>query len=140
MQSRERFGILIRPTGRFELMQIGFAAEDERLDDQRLSDALKAYFGGEYEWARNFEQLTYITKEGAFAEGMTRNDAASYLAGIGQHGDCIVLPKKEKGRINWSRAEAYKHMIKMECDWQWERDYAANPEKYKKKIRNAIKA
>ena len=133
---KERFGILIRPTGRFELVQLGTEGEEVS-----LLDALELYFNGDIEYARNAEGLAYITRDGAFDDGYTRNDAASYFAGIGRYGDCIVLPKRHKHeRVTWSRVEAYKIMIRMECDWRWYVDWSANPEKYQKKLAKAIKA
>ncbi len=133
---RERFGILIRPTGRFELVQLGTES-----NGQTLVDALETYFSGEIEYARNAEGHAYITREGAFHEGRPRNEAATYFAGIGTYGDCIVLPKRiGKERVTWSREEAYKTMIRLECDWQWYCDYSANPGKYNTRPRKTVKA
>lgn len=127
---RERFGILIRPTGSMEIIQLGFDG-----GSVELLDALEAYFDGAVEYARNAEEgLAYITREGAFFEGLTKNEAATYFAGIGTYGDCIVLPKRQGGeRVTWSRTEAYKIKVRMECDWSWYREYSANPKKYQKK-------
>lgn len=133
---KERFGILIRPTGRFELVQLGTEG-----GGAGLLDALEAYFEGGIEYARNAEGLAYVTRESAFDEGRPKNEAATYFAGIGTYGECIVLPKRHKtDRITWSRAEAYRIMCRMECDWLWYVDWSANPEKYHKKIAKAIKA
>ena len=85
---RERFGVLIRPSGRMEIVQLGFDGGSEE-----LLDALETYFDGDIEYARNAEEgLAYITREGAFDEGRPRNEAETYFAGIGTYGDCIVLP------------------------------------------------
>lgn len=137
---KERFGILIRPTGRFELIQLGYEHADAIKDKREMEDALAAYFDGDFEWARNAEKLAYVTRDGAFDEGKTKNSPATYFAGIGRYGDCIVLPKKDGDvRVTWSRAEAYRIMIRMECDWLWYVDWSANPEKYQKKLAKAIK-
>lgn len=121
---RERFGILIRPTGSMEIIQLGFDG-----GSVELLDALEAYFDGAVKYARNAEEgLAYITREGAFFEGWTKNEAATYFAGIGTYGDCIVLPKRQGGeRVTWSRTEAYKIKVRMECDWSWFKEYSANP-------------
>lgn len=71
---KERFGILIRPTGRFELVQLGTEGEDVS-----LLDALELYFDGEIEYARNAEGLAYITRDGAFDDGYTRNESRIVL-------------------------------------------------------------
>lgn len=134
---RERFGILIRPTGRFEIVQLGFDG-----GTAELLNELQAYFEGAVEYAQNVEGLAYITREGAFDEGLTKNDAATYFAGIGTYGDCIVLPKRNGGeRVTWSRAEAYKIMVRLECDWAWYKEYSAHPEKYNfRNKKNAARA
>ena len=133
---KERFGILIRPTGRFELVQLGTEGEEVS-----LLDALELYFNGDIEYARNAEGLAYITRDGAFDDGYTKNDAASYFAGIGRYGDCIVLPKRQGGeRVTWSRTESYKIKVRLECDWSWYREYYANPKKYNFKSKNAERA
>lgn len=132
----ERFGILIRPTGRFEIVQLG-----TENGGQTLVDALETYFEGPIEYARNAEGHAYITREGAFHEGQPKNEAATYFAGIGTYGDCVVLPKRVgKERVTWSRVDAYKLMIRLECDWEWYRDYSANPEKYNTRPRKTVKA
>lgn len=133
---KERFGILIRPTGRFELLQLG-------TDDggHGLVDTLETYFGGSIEYARNADGHAYITREGAFDEGRPRNDAASYFAGIGTYGDCVVLPKRVgRDRVTWSRTDAYKMMVRLECDWQWYCDYTEHPEKYNTRPRKTVNA
>ena len=134
---RERFGVLIRPSGRMEIVQLGFDGGSEE-----LLDALETYFEGDIEYARNAEEgLAYITREGAFDEGRPRNEAATYFAGIGTYGDCIVLPKRQGGeRVTWSRTESYKIMVRLECDWKWFCEYSANPEKYNFRKKNAAKA
>lgn len=134
---KERFGILIRPTGRFELVQLGTEGEDVG-----LLDALELYFDGEIEYARNAEEgLAYIAREGAFHEGRPKNEAATYFAGIGTYGDCIVLPKRQGSeRVTWSRTESYKIKVRLECDWSWYREYSANPKKYNFKNKDASRA
>lgn len=134
---RERFGVLIRPSGRMEIVQLGFDGGSEE-----LLDALETYFEGDIEYARNAEEeLAYITREGAFDEGRPRNEAATYFAGIGTYGDCIVLPKRQGGeRVTWSRTESYKIMVRLECDWKWFCEYSANPKKYNFKNKNAERA
>ena len=134
---RERFGVLIRPSGRMEIVQLGFDGGSEE-----LLDALETYFEGDIEYARNAEEgLAYITREGAFDEGRPRNEAATYFAGIGTYGDCIVLPKRQGGeRVTWSRTESYKIMVRLECDWKWFCEYSANPKKYNFKNKNATRA
>ena len=134
---RERFGILIRPTGRMEIVQLGFDG-----GATELLGELQTYFEGAVEYANNAEGLAYITREGAFYDGLAKNDAASYFAGIGTYGDCIVLPKRQgKERVTWSRAEAYRIMVRMECDWQWWQEYSAHPEKYNfRNKNNAVQA
>ena len=133
---KERFAVLIRPTGRFELVQIGFDG-----GSQTILDALVEYFDGQIEWARTSDGYAYITREGAFDEGRPRNEAATYFAGIGTYGDCIVLPKRQGGeRVTWSRTESYKIKVRLECDWSWYREYSANPKKYNFKIKNAERA
>lgn len=131
---RERFGILIRPTGRFELIQLG-----TDIGDSKLLDVLEDYFGGAVEYVRNAEGLAYVTREGAFDDGMTKNAAGTYFAGISVFGDVIVLPKRDSlgNRVRWGRVEAYKIKTKMECDWSWHQEYSANPEKYVKKLKKA---
>lgn len=42
---RERFGILIRPTGRFETVQLGFDG-----GEKTMLEAIKAFFGGDADW------------------------------------------------------------------------------------------
>lgn len=134
---RERFGVLIRPSGRMEIVQLGFDGGSEE-----LLDALETYFEGDIEYARNAEEgLAYITREGAFDEGRPRNEAATYFAGIGTYGDCIVPPKRQGGeRVTWSRTESYKIMVRLECDWKWFCEYSANPKKYNFKNKNATRA
>ena len=134
---RERFGVLIRPSGRMEIVQLGFDGGSEE-----LLDALEKYFEGDIEYARNAEEgLAYITREGAFDEGRPRNEAATYFAGIGTYDDCIVLPKRQGGeRVTWSRTESYKIMVRLECDWKWFCEYSANPKKYNFKNKNATRA
>lgn len=134
---KERFGILIRPTGRFETVQLGFDG------DQSILDALIAYFDGQIEWARTSDGYAYITREGAFDDGCTRNDAASWLANITLFGDVIVIPKKERGevRVTWSMASAYRRKVWMRTQWEQECDYRAHPERYGfKNKKNAVKA
>ena len=134
---RERFGVLIRPSGRMEIVQLGFDGGSEE-----LLDALETYFEGDIEYARNAEEgLAYITREGAFDEGRPRNEAATYFAGIGTYGDCIVLPKRQGGeRVTWLRTESYKIMVRLECDWKWFCECSANPKKYNFKNKNATRA
>lgn len=133
---KERFGILIRPSGRFELVQLGTEG-----GGQTLVDALETYFEGPIEYARNADGHAYITREGAFHEGQPKNEAATYFAGIGTYGNCVVLPKRHgKDRITWSRTDAYKMMVRLECDWQWYCDYTAHPEKYNTRPRKTVNA
>ena len=133
---RERFGVLLRPSGRMEIVQLGFDGGSEE-----LLDALEKYFGGAIEYARPSDGNAYITREGAFDEGRPRNEAATYFAGIGTYGDCIVLPKRQGGeRVTWSRTESYKIKVRLECDWSWYREYSANPKKYNFKNKNAERA
>lgn len=133
---KERFGILIRPTGRFELIQLGIDG-----NGPTLVDALENRFEGPIEYARNADGHAYITREGAFHEGRPRNDAATYFAGIGTYGDCVVLPKRiGRDRVIWSRTDAYKIMIRLECDWEWYCEYSANPEKYNTRPRKTVNA
>ena len=129
---RERFGVLIRPTGRMEVIQLG--AEG---GDQSLLDALEDYFGGAVEYVRNVEQLAYVTREGAFDEGLTKNAAGSYFSGLTVFGDVIVLPKRadDHRRVRWSYADAYKRKVRMECDWSWQVDFQHDPERYKRALR-----
>lgn len=131
---RERFGILIRPSGRFELIQLGIDG-----GGQTLLDALDAYFDGHVEYVRNAERLAFVTREGAFDDGFAKNAAGSYFAGISVFGDVIVLPKRadDNQRVRWGRADAYKQMIRMECDWSWYVDYQKNPDKYSLKKKKA---
>ena len=131
---RERFGVLVRPSGRMEIIQLGIDG-----GDQTLLDALEAYFGGAVEYVRNAEGLAYVTREGAFDDGMTKNAAGEYFAGIAVFGDVIVLPKRDrdKNRIRWDRVEAYKQKVHMECDYAWHVDYSKNPEKFIQKLKKA---
>lgn len=132
----ERFGILIRPTGRFEIVQLGIEN-----GMQTMVDALETYFEGPIEYARNADGHAYITREGAFDDGRPKNEAATYFAGIGTYGDCIVLPKRVgKERITWSRVDAYKTMIQLECDWRLYCDYSANQAKNAQKSVKTVKA
>ena len=133
---RERFGVLIRPSGRMEIVQLGFDGGSEE-----LLDALEKYFGGAIEYARTSDGNAYITREGAFDEGRPRNEAATYFAGIGTYGDCIVLPKRNNGeRVTWSRVESYKIKVRLECDWSGYCEHCANPHKYNFKNKNAERA
>ena len=131
---RERFGILIRPSGRMELVQLGI--ED---GSKGLLDTLEDYFGGTVEYVRNEEGLAYVTREGAFDDGMAKNAAGEYFAGIAVFGDVIVLPKRDPHgqRVRWNQVEAYKQKVRMECDWAWYVDYSADPEKYTRKLKKA---
>lgn len=136
---RERFGILIRPTGRFEEIQIGIDG-----GGQTILDALETYFEGSIEWARTSDGYAYITREGAFDEGRPKNEAGTYFANISLFGDVIVLPKDKRGRCRvgyWSLPDAYRRKVCMRNDWTWYREFSANPEKYSfNKKRNAARA
>lgn len=126
--TKERFAILIRPSGRFETVQIGFDG-----GSQTILDALVEYFGGQIEWARTSDGYAYITREGAFDDGLARNDAASWFANISLFGDVLVLPKGDGGRCRvgyWSMPEAYRRAVWMRIQWECECEYRANPEKY----------
>lgn len=131
---RERFGVLIRPSGRFEIVQLGVEG-----GDKTLLEELDTYFDGTVEYVRNAEQLAFVTREGAFDEGLTKNEAASFFAGISVFGDVIVLPKRDgdRQRVRWGRVEAYKQMVLMDCDWRWYVNYANNPDKYAGKKKKA---
>jgi hypothetical protein len=125
---KERFAILIRPSGRFETVQIGFDG-----GSQTILDALVEYFDGQIEWARTSDGYAYITREGAFDDGLTRNDAAAWLANITLFGDVLVLPKGDGGRCRvgyWSMSDAYKRKIWMRTQWEQELEWRSNPEKY----------
>ena len=131
---RERFGILIRPSGRVEIIQLGIDG-----GDKSLLEELDAYFGGTVECVRNAERLAFMTREGAFDDGFAKNAAGEYFAGIAVFGDVIVLPNRadDRKRIRWSQVDAYKQMVRMECDWRWYVDYQKNPEKYSLKRKKA---
>lgn len=138
--TKERFGILIRPTGRFETVQIGFDG-----GSQTILDALVEYFGGQIEWARTSDGYAYITREGAFDEGLTKNEPATYFANISLFGDVLVLPKGNGGRCRvgyWTMPEAYRRKVCMHNDYAWYCEYSANPEKYcfRKNKKNAARA
>lgn len=131
---RERFGVLIRPTGRMELVQLG--TEE---GSKGLLDALEEYFGGAVEYVRNAEGIAYVTREGAFDDGMAKNAAGTYFSGLSVFGDVIALPKRDQRghRVRWNQVEAYKQKIRMECDWAWYVEYSANPEKFVRKLKKA---
>lgn len=138
METRERFGILIRPTGRFELVQIGFDG-----GSQTILDALIELFEGQIEWARTSDGYAYITREGAFDDGLTRNDAASWFANISLFGDVLVLPKGDGGRCRvgyWTMPEAYKRKVWMGVQWERECEFLANPDKYQYKSISVTRA
>ena len=124
---RERFGILIRPTGRFEIVQLGFEGTS-----QKLLDALVEYFDGQVEWARTSDGYAYITREGAFDDGCMRNDAASWFANITLFGEVIVIPKKNDHdeRITWTMGDAYRRKVWMRTQWERDCDYRAHPERF----------
>ena len=135
---KERFGILIRPTGRFEEVQIGFDG-----NGQTILDALETYFEGAIDWARTSDGYAYITREGAFTDGRTKNEAASYFAGTSLFGDVVVLPKDTQGRCRvgyWTMPDAYRRKVCMRNDWAWYCDYSANTEKYNFKKKKAAQA
>ena len=94
---RERFGILIRPTGRFETVQLGFECKD-----QPIESAVSKYFGAGIEYHKTADELhIYIERQGAQDEGCIKNEAASWLANTSLFGDVIVLPrKKNRGRTD----------------------------------------
>ncbi len=128
METRERFGILIRPTGRMETVQIGFDG-----GSQTILDALVEHFDGQIEWARTSDGYAYITREGAFDDGLAKNEAAAWFANISLFGDVLVLPKGDGGRCRvgyWSMPEAYRRAVWMRIQWERECEYRANPEKY----------
>lgn len=135
---KERFAVLIRPTGRFELVQIGFDG-----GSQTILDALVELFDGQIEWARTSDGYAYITREGAFDEGLTKNDAASWLANISLFGDVLVLPKGDGGRCRvgyWTMREAYKRKVWMDVQWERECEFLANPDKHQYKSISATRA
>ena len=137
---RERFGILIRPTGRFEIVQLGFDGGDET-----IINAVKAYFGGDVDWSRTNDEYAYFSVSDAIGRGLTRNDAAAWFANMPQYGDVILLPKKrgnDKYKVNClRRSDAYRRSVWMRTLWERECDYRANPEKYSfNKKRNAARA
>ena len=134
----ERFGVLIRPTGRFETVQLGFDG-----DGAPILDALTDYFDGQIEWARTSDGYAYITREGAFDDGCPKNEAATWFASISLFGDVIVIPKKNRGavRVVWSMADAYRRKVWMRTQWEQECDYRAHPERYSfKNKKNAARA
>lgn len=133
---KERFGILIRPTGRFEIIQLGYVQTDAIRDKREIENALVEYFGGDFEWARTSDGYAYITREGAFDDGRMRNDTASWFANITLFGDVIVIPKKKDDeRITWTMGDAYRRKVWMRTQWERECDYRAHPDQYKKPMK-----
>lgn len=135
METRERFGILIRPSGRMETVQIGFDG-----GSQTILDALVQYHDGQIEYARTSDGYAYITREGAFDEGLTENKAASWFANITLFGEVIVLPKADGGRCRvgyWTLSQAYRRCVWMRTQWERECDYRADPQRYYQKLKKA---
>ena len=133
--SNERFGILIRPSGRFETVQLGFDG-----GSQTILDALVEYHDGQIEYARTSDGYAYITREGAFDLRHTKNEAASWFANIALFGEVIVLPKADGGKCRvwyWTLPEAYKRKVWMRTQWEREQEYRADPERFTRKLKKA---
>lgn len=131
---RERFGILIRPTGRFETVQLGFECKE-----QPIESAVSKYFGAGIEYHKTADEMhIYIERQGAQDEGCIKNEAASWFANTSLFGDVIVLPRKKIGeeRTVWSSPTAYRRKVWMRTQWEQEFDYRANPERYSFKNKN----
>lgn len=133
-ETRERFGILIRPTGRFETVQIGFDG-----GSQTILDAVKAYFGSDVDWSRTNDEYAYFSAVDAIGQGLTRNEAAAWFANMPQYGDVILLPKKKKGdgyTVNYLKlSEAYRCCVWLRTQWERECDYRVDPERCRQKLK-----
>ena len=115
---RERFGILVRPTDRWELIQLGTEG-----GGTSLRAALEAYFGGAIRVERTSDGYAYVSRVGAFEDGCPKNDPMSYQGMISMYGDVIMLPKthvKHGGCAPefWSIAEANQMKVLNEAQWR----------------------
>lgn len=137
---RERFGILIRPTGRFETVQLGFDG-----GGKSMLETIREYFGGDADWSRTNDEYAYFTAVDAIGQGLTKNEAAAWFTNMPQYGDVILVPKKKKAdgyaMYPLKLSEAYKKAVWMRTQWQQECDYRAHPERYSfKNKKNAARA
>ena len=125
---RERFGILIRPTGRFETVQLG----SDR-GKRTIAEVIEEHFGCPFDKARTFDGYAYLTRRGAFEDGCIKNAPAEWFSNTPLYGDVIIVPISKgetKHYMYWERPDAYRKMVWMQIQWGLECDRRVNPERY----------